>query len=350
MIAGIMAQQMHQAGGAPTSSNLIVNPSGDDGIFGWNAELGTYFTTQVGDVEPGLNNFFFGAPGMGDRALRQKQTMDIPSEILAQMGEAEVSVSLDYRTGLGASEVDFGAVVIRFHSEFGGGGAILSLSWSDDLISTTGKATYAFTTLAPAGTKSITLAMICRHVDGINADLYFRNVSVTITPSSLKCLPIFAWDTPTEAGWTVTAGIITGSTTSTTSSEFSGIFAVPSAWGGSQANLAYHRDIALNPAALAVVSTGNAIARLNLLNWRNNSSDRSRSYVQFLGSGDAVLGVVEDAPSPYSWPRAPTRQRHTAAVPVGTVKFRVGHQFARSDGAVSDAIVAQFSACLESAT
>ncbi len=346
-MAGILAQQMRRAGGAPTSPNLIVNPNGDDGIVGWDAELGTAFTTRVGDVDAGQHNFFFGNTGsLALKTLRQRQIVNVPTEYQSMMGQGTINFSFDYRTTT-KTVVDYGIATLRCHSGVDGSGDVLAIIWSDDLKSAGAKASYTLAVPAPLGTRSITVAISCRQLDGLNADFYFRNVSVTISPSAGQCVPIFAWNIPAELGWTVTAGNITGSTTTSTTSEFSGIFAVPSAWGGSQANLAYHRDIVLTPAALALVASSNAVARLNLINWRNNSSDKSRSYVQFLGAGDVVLGAVEDAATPRPWLQSPTRQRHNASVPMGTVKFRVGHQFARSDGTVDDAIVAQFSATLE---
>lgn len=347
MIAGIVAQGgMRQSGGLqPPSANLILNSSGETGIAPWTNEYNSpNFTTRVGDIDAGLVNFFFGDYTIVTATRMQAQLINIPSEYLPFSGASHLALSLDY----GSGAQDAGRFIVRFYSGVDGSGDVLSNYWSGSLGALVAKLTFSVNIPVPAGAKSFAIIAMCRQLDGAAANVYFRNVSAEIVPSNERCFSIFAWDVPTELGWTVTTGNIVGTTSSSRNNTHSGGFNLPPAWGGAQANLAYYRDIAVPSEAMGIIASGGAEISLTFLNWRVNSSDESRSYVQCLDGSNNVLAVVQDASTPQPWSNSPTIRRLSGAVPAETTKFRVGHQFRRQDGTTNDATVAQFSALLTS--
>lgn len=346
MMAGITAARRRRSGGFAPSGNLIFNPNGEGGIEGWiNGYNSPNFTTRIGDIDAGLTNFYFGSgysAAGGNR--RQYQIVNIPAAY--RDAACRLALSLDYKT---EAIQDSARVILRFYSGEDATGDVLSVKWSDKMGPIETKAEFFQNYPVPIGAKSFTVTVFCFHRDGASAGVFFRNVAAVIHPSAVACYPIFAWNVPTELGWTVTTGNIVGSTSSSVTNTHSGDWNLPPAWGGSQANLAYNRLVNVPPAALAMVAAGKGVVELELINWRVNSSDTSRSYVAFLDANDSVLGIVQDAATPQPWSGSPTLQRHSATVPTGTTKFRVGHQFQRNDGSALDATVAQFSATLQTA-
>lgn len=141
------------------------------------------------------------------------------------------------------------------------------------------------------------------------------------------------------SGWTVTVGNI-ASTAVTAGAVIAGYMC---RFGGSQAQLAYHKAISIPAIAASPIALGVATARLKRTSWRTNAGDRSRTYCQFLDSGDNVVATLEDASTPQPWVAAGNLTpplEYTVALPSNVVSARMGFHFQRNDGTVNDADVA----------
>lgn len=322
-------------------TNLLLNPSGASGTANWTQTLGTTFTTTTTDPIAGLPQKFVLASNSVKSHVNQ--TFDVPSinAAAAAAGQLTLNFSFNYNTYNSDSDDAFPRVF--FWSGTGGTGTLLGIAYDAPLTSdATVRVDLAYK--VPKGTQSISVGFCGKRSAGSELSFYFNGCVANLVAGTHTVVPVYTRDQVDGSGWTVTAGSKTGDT-----SAEQGDYYLPSQYGGSQASLAYYKDIAASADALALIAGGTAVLRMRSISWNTNGADRSRIYVQCLDASNAVLATCQDAAATTNWGTGPDFNNNTVTIPAGTVTFRIGQQFTRADGTVNDAHTAQISVWVEKA-
>lgn len=322
-------------------TNLLLNPNAAAGTANWTQTLGTTFTTTSVDPIAGIPNKFILASNSAKSHV--SQTFDIPSVNAAAAAAGQLTLNFSFNYNTYNSDSDNAFARVFFWSGTGGTGTLLGIEYSGALTSDpTVRVDLSYK--VPKGTQSISVGFVGVRNAGSEMSFYWNGAVANLVAGTHTVLPVYTRDQIDNTGWTVTAGTRTGDT-----SAEQGGYDLPSHYGGSQASLAYYKDIAASADILALIASGTANLRMRSISWNTNGADRSRIYVQCLDASNAVLATCQDAAATTNWGTGEDFNNNTVTIPAGTVTFRIGQQFTRADGTVNDAHTAQISVVVEKA-
>lgn len=323
----------------------------ESGVGDWTQIEGGPLATRSG-IGGLTGNCFVGAENAGISVARHGW-YDIPSShfTVSDAGNLQVTLEIPYITL--NTDSDYAAFAFEYYDDAGGAGNFLGYSRFPDTgaeasgYNSDSLATLSLVGKVPAGTRSLTFAILAGRQSGSELSFYFEINSLTLTVgptyrSSALFSDYKADVTSALTGWTTTTGSITGACTMDAQP-----FTFAQRHGGSQARLTYNKALTIPAVALVPIAAGLVTARLKRAVFSTNANDASRTFCEFLDAGESVVATLQDAATADPWTTVSTFAEYTVAVPTTAVSARMNFDFVRNDGAVLDARVREAEVLLE---